>query len=49
MTGEMGGVEKAVTMIGDLAARFGGWFTRFLWNLFVWFIKFIISLCGGLI
>lgn len=49
VTGEMGGVEKAVTMIGDLAARFGGWFTRFLWNLFVWFIKFIISLCGGLI
>lgn len=49
MTGEMGGVEKAVTMIGDFAARFGGWFTRFLWNLFVWFIKFIISLCGGAI
>lgn len=49
VTGEMGGVEKAVTMIGDFAARFGGWFTRFLWNLFVWFIKFIISLCGGAI
>ena len=44
VTGEMGGVEKAVTVIGDLAARFGGWLARAIWNLIMWIFGMIIGI-----
>ncbi len=46
VTGQMGGIEKAVTIIGDLAARFGGWLVRVIWNLIVLLFKLILSWCG---
>ena len=45
VTGQMGGIEKAVTIIGDLAARFGGWLVRVIWNLIFLLFKLILSWC----
>lgn len=47
ITGERGKLEKVVTTIGDYAARFGGWFIKFLWNVIVLFFKFILWFCAG--
>lgn len=47
VTGEMGQGEKIISTIGDYAARFGGWFTRFLWNIIVMFFKILIWIATG--
>lgn len=47
VTGEMGGVERFVTTLGDYAARFGGWFLRFLVKLAVAVFRFILWVCNG--
>lgn len=47
VTGEMGGVERFVTTLGDYAARFGGWFLRFLVKLVIAFFRFLLWLCTG--
>ncbi|MDO4301291.1 MAG: hypothetical protein Q4D26_07875 [Clostridia bacterium] len=47
VTGEMGTAEKLVSVLGDYAARFGGWFIRFIWKLVIWFIRFIFWLASG--
>lgn len=47
VTGEMGRVERFVTTLGDYAARFGGWFLRFLVKLAVAFFRFILWVCNG--
>lgn len=45
--GERGPIEKVVTIIGDYAARFGGWFLRFLGKAFLWLIRFILWIASG--
>lgn len=47
VTGEMGTVERIVSVIGDYGVRFGGWFLRFMCNIFVWFLKFVFWLVSG--
>lgn len=47
VTGEMGGVERFVTTLGDYAARFGGWFLRFLVKLVVAVLRFILWVSNG--
>lgn len=47
VTGEMGAAEQIVSSIGDAAARFGGWFLRFLWQAVGWFFRFILWICSG--
>ena len=47
VTGEMGTVERIVSVIGDYGVRFGGWFLRFMCNIFVWFLKFVFWLTSG--
>lgn len=47
VTGEMGQGERIVSIIGDYAARFGGWFLRFLWNAVLLIIKFVIWIASG--
>ena len=47
VTGERGIIENIVTTIGDYAARFGGWFIRFLWKVIILFFRFILWMCSG--
>lgn len=47
VTGQMGREEQIVSVIGDYAARFGGWLLRFIWNAFLAFIRFVLWLCTG--
>lgn len=47
VTGQMGTAERIVSVIGDYGVRFGGWFLRFMWNMLIWFFKFILWLCSG--
>lgn len=47
VTGKMGAVERLVTILGDYAARFGGWFLRFLVKLVVAIFRFVVWLANG--
>lgn len=47
ITGEMGTAEKIISIIGEYAARFGGWFIQFLWKVIIAVIKFCIWLASG--
>lgn len=47
VTGEMSGVERTITTLGDYAARFGGWFLRFLVKLVIAIFRFILWFCTG--
>lgn len=43
----MGALESLVSYIGELAAKFGGWFVRFLWNCIVAIIKLAYYIATG--
>lgn len=47
VTGEMGPLESFVSCLGELAAKFGGWFIRFLWNAVVAIIKLAYYIATG--
>lgn len=47
VTGEMGELERIISSIGDYAARFGGWFIRFLWNAAIAILKFCMGIASG--
>lgn len=47
VTGQMGTGEQIVSVIGDYAARFGGWLLRFIWKAFLALIHFVLWLCTG--
>ena len=47
VTGEMGALESFVSYLGELAAKFGGWFIRFLWNCIVAIIKLAYYIATG--
>lgn len=47
VTGEMGAVERLVTTLGDYAARFGGWFLRFIVKLVVAIFRLVVWLANG--
>lgn len=47
VTGQMGGVERLVTVLGDYASKFGGWLLRFLWKLIFVILRFCLWLATG--
>lgn len=47
VTGQMGTGEQIVSTIGDYAARFGGWFLRFIVKAVLAIIRFAIWLATG--
>ena len=47
VTGKRGPIESFVTIIGELAARFGGWFIKFIWKMVVWIFKLALWIATG--
>ncbi|MDO4332903.1 MAG: hypothetical protein Q4C58_09485 [Eubacteriales bacterium] len=47
VTGQMGTAERIVSSIGDVAAKFGGWFLRFLWKAVCGFFRLALWLASG--
>lgn len=47
VTGQMGKGEQIVSVIGDYAARFGGWLLRFIWKAVLAIFRFVLWLCTG--
>lgn len=47
VTGQMGTAEQIVSVVGDYAARFGGWFLRFIVKAVLAIFRFVLWLCAG--
>ena len=47
VTGQMGTAERIVSVIGEYAARFGGWLLRLLWKFCIGILRLVIWIATG--